>query len=193
MSGSRAEQPWPGWLAVAIGALSVPVAVSFLAAPGLATAWAVLAGSPRADIARVMVAWLAVSGVLGFAVGGWMTVRLAGAGNGRAVWLAVASGVGTLGLVAAVLLVGLNGTVNLRPAAVALGFIQPTLAVPEGIPAWAEVTNVTIRPSEVARERTLTTIGYLVSGAALSLGAAALGGKMAGGDPAGNLERSGGG
>ena len=181
MTGRRAERPWPGWLAVAAGALSILVAVAFIAAPGLAAAWVLLSGSPRADIARAMAAWLAASGVVGFAVGGWLTGRLAGATNGKAVWLAVATGVGALSLVAVAVLVGLDQAVNLRPAAIALGLIEPTPIVPEPIPEWVEISKVTIRPSEVARERTVTTIGYVVVAAALSLGGAGIGGRIAGG------------
>jgi len=164
---------------VAAGALAVPFAVALVAAPGLAAAWLLLSGSPRAGIVRAMAAWLAASGVAGFAVGGWLAGRFAGAGDGRAVRLAVAAGAAALALVAATVLVGFDAAVDLRPAGVALGVVEPTPVVPPQVPGWVEATPRAVGPPERARERTLATIGYLVAAAGLSLGAAGLGGVMA--------------
>lgn len=184
MTGRGVGRPWPVWLTVVLGAIAVPLAVALVAAPGLAVAWLLLSGSRLGDIARPMAAWVAASGVVGFAAGGWLTGRLAGARGSKAVGLGVVTGAWALALVVALVVVGMGDALALRPTGVALGIVEPTPSVPSAVPGWVEAAAPRIGPPEQARERAIAAIGYLVAAAALSLGAAGLGGMAADGEEA---------
>jgi hypothetical protein len=182
--GARVGRPWPRWLAVGVGSLAVPVAAALVAAPGLVAAWFVLAGFRPADIARVTFAWVAGSGVVGFASGGWLAARVAGAEGREAFRLGVATGAAALGLLAALVLVGFGEAVALRPAGIALGIVDPAATVPAPVPDWVETGAATVGPPERARAHTIAAIAYLVVAALLSLWAAGLGGLTSGGGAA---------
>ena len=180
MSESAGTRPWPAWLAVAVGATLIPLVALLLAVPGAALVWLLMSGSPRADNARVAVAWLAGCGVVGFAVGGWAAARFGRAAGSWGEQLALAAGVAAVGLLVAVVGGGFRGAFDLTSVGVALGVVAVDPVVPAAIPDWVTEAEVTIRPPDVARRRTLATLAYLVVSAALSIGAAGLGGLLAG-------------
>ncbi|CAA9559354.1 MAG: hypothetical protein AVDCRST_MAG19-1676 [uncultured Thermomicrobiales bacterium] len=178
----------PAWAATLVGGLVALLALAVLTAIGLGAGWVALRGAPRSDLALAALLCLGVAAVLGWAAGGWAASRLARPPVGRGPLRGLVAGVLALLLLVGLGFVFLREAVDLHSIAVALGAVDAGRGEGGGVPApvaTAVATGAvrTNEPTEIARDRTLDSMGFAAGFVLLLLGASVLGGLLGQGTP----------
>lgn len=176
----------PAWAATLVGVLVAVAALVVLLAVGLGVSWVALRGAPRSDQGLAALLVLGVAAVLAWAAGGWAAARLARPPAGRGPLRGLVAGVLALLLLLGLGYAFLRDAVDFYSAAVALGIVDPaaeTGTMPAAVDAATTEVVRTSKPAEIARQRTLDSLGYAAVLALLLLGASVLGGVIGQGQP----------